>query len=179
VKLDLLPALPQAWPRGSIRGILARGQIRIDRLEWDKPAGRILLELTSKINQTVAVRLPNSKNIKSIRVTRGAAEVKESARGANCRELTLPARETVATELTFLTDPGLPTETSHRNCQTETKTSVWRLCRQGSGFDYCLSKFQNCVILANRVTDCCQKRAMTGPMTCLRRIQPRTKRGAF
>jgi len=100
-KLDLLPALPQAWPRGSIRGILARGQIRIDRLEWDKPAGRILLELTSKINQTVAVRLPNSKNIKSIRVTRGAAEVKESARGANCRELTLSARETVATELTF------------------------------------------------------------------------------
>jgi len=30
--LDLLPALPAALPRGSIRGILARGQIRIDRL---------------------------------------------------------------------------------------------------------------------------------------------------
>ena len=55
--LDLLPALPEAWPKGEIRGILARRQITINRLAWDKPAGTVHLKLTSGIQQTISLRL--------------------------------------------------------------------------------------------------------------------------
>lgn len=55
--LDLLPALPEAWPKGEIRGILARRQITINRLAWDKSAGTVHLKLTSDIQQTISLRL--------------------------------------------------------------------------------------------------------------------------
>jgi hypothetical protein len=55
--LDLRPALPEAWPKGEIRGILARRQITINRLAWDKPAGTVHLKLTSGIQQTISLRL--------------------------------------------------------------------------------------------------------------------------
>ncbi len=56
-RLDLLPALPAEWPVGEIRGILGRGQITIDRLAWDKPAGTVQLTLRSAAAQTVTLRL--------------------------------------------------------------------------------------------------------------------------
>jgi hypothetical protein len=35
-KIHLLPALPKAWEKGKIEGILCRGQIEIESLEWDR-----------------------------------------------------------------------------------------------------------------------------------------------
>ena len=55
--IDLLPALPKAWPRGEIRGVLARGQITINRLAWDASARTARLSLTSGTDQTVTLRL--------------------------------------------------------------------------------------------------------------------------
>ena len=60
-QLDLLPALPAAWPRGEIRGILERGQVQVERLAWDVGAGRIDLQLRSAIAQTVALRVPGAR----------------------------------------------------------------------------------------------------------------------
>jgi hypothetical protein len=56
-RLDLLPALPKAWPKGEISGILARGQITINRLAWDRKAGTVQLRLTSGIGQAVSLHL--------------------------------------------------------------------------------------------------------------------------
>jgi hypothetical protein len=33
-RVELLPALPDAWPRGSVRGVRLRGGVRLDRLSW-------------------------------------------------------------------------------------------------------------------------------------------------
>ncbi len=33
-RLDLLPALPTAWPQGEVRGVAARGQVTVRRLTW-------------------------------------------------------------------------------------------------------------------------------------------------
>lgn len=52
-KIDLLPALPKAWPEGRIDGILCRGQVEITTLEWG--ASTVSAELLSAKNQTVAV----------------------------------------------------------------------------------------------------------------------------
>ncbi len=89
-RLDLLPALPAAWPRGEIRGILARGQITISRLAWDKPAAQLTLELTSGKRQTLTLGLPTAAEIKSIKCT--GATVKQSPKGLNYREVSLEAK---------------------------------------------------------------------------------------
>ena len=100
-RLDLLPALPEALPRGALKGIMARGQIHIDKLEWDRPAGRVELRLTSRIEQTIILRLPSGARITSAEVSEGEAEIAEAEDTANCRELRLPARETVGVRITF------------------------------------------------------------------------------
>jgi alpha-L-fucosidase 2 len=86
-RLDLLPALPAEWPTGTIQGILARGGITIHRLSWDKPAGRLDLELVSNRSQTLTLRLPAAETIKAVTVTGG--KIGASAGGQNARELTL------------------------------------------------------------------------------------------
>jgi hypothetical protein len=98
-RLDLLPALPAEWPQGEIRGILARGQVTINRLAWDKPAAKLTLELTSGKAQTVTLGLPNAEAINSI--TARGASVKESPKGPNYRELSLKARAPAKFEITF------------------------------------------------------------------------------
>ena len=57
-RLDLLPALPSALPVESISGILARGQIIIDKLVWDMKAGTLDVQLSSPVEQIVIVALP-------------------------------------------------------------------------------------------------------------------------
>ena len=57
-ELRLLPALPQAWAAGSVRGIRARGGLRLD-MDWR--AGKVdWFELTGPPNAAVTVRLPGT-----------------------------------------------------------------------------------------------------------------------
>jgi len=72
---------------GAIRGILARGQIRLGSLEWDTSAGRILLQLTSGKDQSLALRLPHATGIRVARAEN--AEVRPSNLGANAVTLVL------------------------------------------------------------------------------------------
>ena len=98
-KLDLLAALPPEMPKGEIRGVLARGRIKIDRLAWDKPAGKITLELSSGKDQTLTICIPQAKGVKSAKAK--GAEVAESAKGKNYRELILKADRKTQLDIEF------------------------------------------------------------------------------
>lgn len=56
--IHLLPALPEAWPSGSIKGIIARGGFVID-MDWAN--GKITsLTITSKLGGNCRLRLPDA-----------------------------------------------------------------------------------------------------------------------
>jgi len=57
-RIMLLPALPKAWPRGTLEGVLCRGAIRIDRLRWD--GNRVEVKLHSDRPQRITLVLPAS-----------------------------------------------------------------------------------------------------------------------
>jgi hypothetical protein len=76
--LDLLRAIPPGWETGSITGILARGQLKIDRLSWNQSKRMVNLALTSGIAQTITVRV-----------------------GTTTRNITLPANKKSELELHY------------------------------------------------------------------------------
>jgi hypothetical protein len=96
--LEVLPALPKAWPKGSVRGLLARGQIRIEKLAWDIEAGTVRLTLVSGKDQTLDVRLPGNLPVRDFKAE-GAASA-PSKLGPNARRVAVkadvPARLTVS-----------------------------------------------------------------------------------
>ena len=98
-ELNLLPALPKAMSRGSISGILVREQIRVDRLEWDRSAGKLRLELTSGKEQTVMLLVPAAAAMDIVCVE--GAGVHESPRGHNCRKLVLHKGKRAVLEITW------------------------------------------------------------------------------
>jgi len=93
-KIQLLPALPAAWPSGTIEGVLCRGQIEIKRLHWDE--GRILVDLVSAKEQAVVLEVPGE--IHSISVKKGNALIQEASQKNN-RRLSLPAGQKTALEI--------------------------------------------------------------------------------
>ena len=57
-RLELLPALPNAWPTGRVTGVLGRGGIEVRELAWQP--GMVTTKLRSAAAQVVAVRLGGS-----------------------------------------------------------------------------------------------------------------------
>jgi alpha-L-fucosidase 2 len=72
-RLDLLPALPTAWPKGEIRGIRIRQQITIERLTWDTETRHLTLVLESDRDKTLSLRLPGTASTP----TRSQIELKQ------------------------------------------------------------------------------------------------------
>ena len=85
-KIQLLSALPKAWPAGTIEGVLCRGQIEVRRLHWS-PEG-IECTLLSGKDQTITLELP--AGIATITVD-GKGAAMTGADSANRRQLALPA----------------------------------------------------------------------------------------
>ncbi|SIN70335.1 glycoside hydrolase family 95 protein [Algoriphagus halophilus] len=62
-EVHLLPALPDAWPEGSISGIKARGGFEIVDMEWKD--GKIqTVTVRSDLGGNLRLRVPNSLNVK-------------------------------------------------------------------------------------------------------------------
>lgn len=95
-RIQLLPALPEAWPTGTLEGVLCRGQIEILRLHW-KPDG-LECSLRSAKDQIITLELP--AELSAITVEGKGAKV---ARGssANQSKVTLPARRDVTVKVLF------------------------------------------------------------------------------
>ena len=89
-RIQLLPALPAAWPTGTIEGVLCRGQIEIKRLEWGE--GHILVKLISAKEQTVTLEVPSE--IKDV-ATEARGVLVQAADRKDRRRLSLPARQEV------------------------------------------------------------------------------------
>jgi alpha-L-fucosidase 2 len=93
-KVRLLPALPTAWPKGTIEGVLCRGVITINRLHWN--GNKVEVEMTSAKAQEIMLVLPRDiTDIHSTGTTIGD--------GVNSteRKLTLPAGKPVALHITL------------------------------------------------------------------------------
>jgi hypothetical protein len=97
--LDLLPALPDAWPRGEIRGIKARQRITINRLAWDRTAGKLTLQLTSECDQSVVLRVPGAETIQVLTTSGDPADIQPSHGAPNQRKVTLKGGDTAVLEI--------------------------------------------------------------------------------
>jgi hypothetical protein len=95
-KIQLLPALPAAWPSGCIEGVLCRGAIEIQRLQWDEK--QIQVMLTSAKTQTIVLELP--AEISRLSITNGNAKASAADR-ANQRRLALPSDQSVTLVITL------------------------------------------------------------------------------
>ena len=93
-KIRLLPALPEAWPKGSIEGVLCRGAIEVKRLQWEGETVRVTL--VSKQAQRTTLEFPSP--IAEWAITSGAAK-STKAGGARQRQLDLPAGAPVTVEV--------------------------------------------------------------------------------
>jgi len=57
-RIELLPALPKAWPSGRIEGVLCRGRVEVESLEWKR--GWVRAVLRSAVEQEIDVYLPGA-----------------------------------------------------------------------------------------------------------------------
>jgi alpha-L-fucosidase 2 len=55
--LHLLPALPSAWAKGSVRGITSRSGVRVD-IEWSENGRVLSVTLSSGVAREITLRLP-------------------------------------------------------------------------------------------------------------------------
>jgi len=93
-RIQLLPALPKAWPAGMIEGVLCRGQIEIQSLQWSP--GKVLVNLMASRKQTVTLDIP--ADITHFTVKEGDANVEEG-NTRKCLIVTLPAQQEVTLEI--------------------------------------------------------------------------------
>lgn len=54
-EIDILPACPDSWNKGCIKGMSLRGGVKMDNLSWED--GNVSVTLTSKNDQIVNVSL--------------------------------------------------------------------------------------------------------------------------
>jgi alpha-L-fucosidase 2 len=62
--LDLLPALPDEWKAGSIKGLRARGGFEIRSMEW-KAGCLVRVVILSKLGGNLRLRVPNAMQMSS------------------------------------------------------------------------------------------------------------------
>lgn len=93
--IRLLPALPLELKKGSIEGVLCRGQITVEKLSWDNKSITVLMK--SLKDQQITMELPSDIKDISIKAESGA-EITATGR-VNSRLIQLPAGKTVELDI--------------------------------------------------------------------------------
>ena len=94
--IRLLPALPAEWNSGTIEGVLCRGQVEIQSLEWD--GNDVEVKLVSKKRQQVTLELPSE--ITNISLESNAGEIAGSSR-EKARIIELPKDKAVTMSISM------------------------------------------------------------------------------
>ncbi len=95
-KIQLLPALPAAWPSGRIEGVACRGAIVIQSLQWD--GKHLSVTMSCVKSQKIILELP--AEIAQLSVTGDAAQVSLTQRN-NERLIALSSGQRVAMVITL------------------------------------------------------------------------------
>ena len=85
-EVSLLPALPQAWPNGAVRGLRARGGLEVD-LTW-KGGKAVAAELKADLAGTHRIRLPRGAKLVAVRAGGSRVQVEAAKEGV----FTLPVK---------------------------------------------------------------------------------------
>lgn len=96
--LKLLPALPKELSKGSIEGVLCRGQVEIEKLSWNNKS--VTVRMKSSKDQNITLVLPSA--IKSINVKKNNNTEIKKLEEENKKSIHLPAMVTVELEITLI-----------------------------------------------------------------------------
>ncbi|RZK59715.1 MAG: glycoside hydrolase family 95 protein [Pedobacter sp.] len=106
----LLPALPDAWPKGSVQGLVARGGFKIDLAWEDKKITKLVIHSSLggkcrlRLNQAVVHKLLKAAKGKNPNKFNQLAEIKEPLIGSTDKELKVNIPTTW--QYDFMTTPG-------------------------------------------------------------------------
>jgi alpha-L-fucosidase 2 len=94
-EIELLPALPKAWPSGHYRGLRARGGVEVD-VKWENHRA-VSAELRCMAAGSHRVRPPQGQSIAAIRAGGGEARYRTMADGV----VELPVEARAAYRISF------------------------------------------------------------------------------
>ena len=100
-RLMLLPAIPEALPKGSLSGTRARGQILVNCITWDIPAGTLSAVITSDVEQKIALVMPPGMSVESIIIDNVHHKIVEQGVRKQGANITLPKGKSVTIEASF------------------------------------------------------------------------------
>jgi hypothetical protein len=99
--LDLLPALPEAWPKGEIRGLRVRQQITVKHLAWNTPGRTLSVELVSDRDQEIDVRVVPATSTDTMTVTGEAILAEDTECRQSVRRLHLLKSESAKLDISW------------------------------------------------------------------------------
>lgn len=95
--IELLPALPEQWPSGTIEGIPCRGRILVKSLEWNP--GQITVVLESAAKQKISLKV--AREISSIELKQADTIIDKSKMKEGICLLSLPAGKQVELKIKY------------------------------------------------------------------------------